>query len=395
MNLNNRKILFIASNDIGFWGHALPLARAVRDLGCQVYVLANVTEGTDKYAKEGFHLLQWGVRRGSINPVSEFRALWQLVRTCWELRPNLIHALSLKQVVYGGIAGQVLGIPTLSAITGLGHVFAAESLAMRALRKLLLGLLQLSQRGKLTFLTVENSDDLQLLVRSNAIPSARAVLIRGAGVNTEHYVPQPEPDGVPTVALVSRLLWYKGVGEFCSAAEILKQRGIKARFVLIGDNDPQNPSSVPTERLRSWHDSGLIEFWGHCTDMPKALGQIHIVCLPTFYREGIPKVLLEAAAAGLPIVTTDVPGCRDVVHHDENGLLVPPRDAPALAEALQKLIADKQLRFALGRRGRERAVSEFRTDLIISETLRIYAQLLQRPEERLDHAIGMGVTHDT
>jgi glycosyltransferase involved in cell wall biosynthesis len=376
--MNNRKILFISNADWFFWGHALQVARAARDSGCQVYVLAKISQDSERFASEGFILLPWSIRRGSLNPVSECDALLQVVRTCRDLRPDLIHGLSLKQAVYGGIAGRVLGIPTLSAITGLGHVFAAKSLGMRALRRVLLALLRLSQRAGSAVLTVENSDDLELLVDSRAVQPDRALVIRGAGVNTEFYVPQPEAEGVPVVALASRLLWYKGVGEFCAAADILRREGIGARFVLIGDNDPQNPSSVPTEQLESWHESGTLELWGRYVDMRKAFAEAHIICLPTFYREGIPKVLLEAAAAGRPIVTTDVPGCRDIVHHNENGLLVPPRDATALASALRRLITDKQLRLALGRRGRERAVSEFRMELVINDTLRLYADLTRR-----------------
>ena len=376
MSLSGRKILFVASNHTGFWGHALSLARDLHDQGCQIYVFANVEKEGEKYAKEGFHLIRWRARRASINPVLESGALWQLVRVCRELRPDLIHALSLKQAIYGGIAGRLLGIPTLGGIIGLGYVFSASSFQARALRRLLLVLLKLSQSGKANFLTVENSEDLELLVAAKAIPADRVVLIRGAGVNTERYAPRPEPEGAPIVALASRLLWYKGVGDFCSAAEILRKEGVEARFVLIGDNDPQNPSSIPTEQLWNWHHSGIVEFWGHHDDMPETLAQTHIVCLPTFYREGIPKVLLEAAAAGRPIVTTNVPGCRDIVHHNENGLLVPVRNTAALATELKRLIIDKQLRLAFGKRGRERAVSEFRSELVINETLGLYTQLL-------------------
>jgi glycosyltransferase involved in cell wall biosynthesis len=384
--MRNHKILFIANEDWFFLAHALPLARAARDLGCEIYVLAKVNHDTEKFEREGFRLVPWNIRRRSMDPLAESNALFQVMRTCRELRPDLVHALSLKQAVYGGIVGQVLNIPTLSAITGLGHVFAAQSLSMRLLKRVLLGLLRLSQRAEMSALTVENSEDLDLLVGSKAVRLDRAFLIRGAGVNTDFYVPQPEPNGVPTIGLASRLLWYKGVGEFCSAAEILKRAGVAARFALIGDNDPQNPSSVPTEQLGHWHEAGGIELWGRHTDMRRVFAKVHIICLPTFYREGIPKILLEAAAAGRPIVTTDVPGCRDIVHHGENGLLVPPRDTRALADALRTLIEDRKLRLALGSRGRERAVSEFRVELVVRETLGLYSQLLQDAPRLRGHA---------
>jgi glycosyltransferase involved in cell wall biosynthesis len=217
---------------------------------------------------------------------------------------------------------------------------------------------------------VQNPDDAEALARMG-VDRARIRLIPGAGVDTERFSPRPEPEGVPVVMLASRLLWDKGVGEFVEAARRLKGRG---RFVLVGAPDPHNPASVTEADLRAWREEGVIEWWGAQEDMPATLNAAHIICLPS-YREGMPKVLLEAMACGRPVVTTDAPGCRDCVADGDNGLLVPVRDAQALAVAIERLLDDAALRRRMGQRGRERAVAEFSQERVIAETLAVYRQV--------------------
>jgi glycosyltransferase involved in cell wall biosynthesis len=190
-------------------------------------------------------------------------------------------------------------------------------------------------------------------------------------VDLDAFTPSPEPAGPPLVVLPARLLWDKGVGEFVAAARALRARGVEARFALAGTPDPMNPASITEAQLAEWVGEGVVEHLGWIDDMPGLLRRAHVVCLPS-YREGMPKSLLEAAAAGKPIVTTDVPGCRDVVAPEDNGLLVPVRDAVALEEALARLIGAPELRERMGRRGRERAVAEFGIDRVVSRTLELY-----------------------
>jgi glycosyltransferase involved in cell wall biosynthesis len=204
---------------------------------------------------------------------------------------------------------------------------------------------------------------------------ARLSLIRGAGVDLHEFEPAEECDGIPLVVLPARMLWTKGIGEFVTAAERLRAKGVAARFALVGDPDPDNPASVSIEQLETWRRGGAVEWWGRRDDIPQVLAMSHIVCLPS-YREGLPKALIEAAAAGKPIVTTDTSGCRDVVRHGDNGLLVPVADAVALAEALSKLIMNRSQREIMGRRGREIAESEFSSEKITSETLCVYDAVL-------------------
>jgi len=178
------------------------------------------------------------------------------------------------------------------------------------------------------------------------------------------------------VVLASRMLWDKGVEEFVNAAGSLQKKGVKAKFVLVGDADSGNPTAVPEAQLQIWNSSGIVEWWGQHNDMPAVFARAHIVCLPS-YREGLPKVLIEAAASGRAIVTTDVPGCREIVRHGENGLLVPVRDSKALADALRILIEDPALRAKMGDRGRKIAVAEFSKEQVIKETLSVYHELLK------------------
>jgi glycosyltransferase involved in cell wall biosynthesis len=214
-----------------------------------------------------------------------------------------------------------------------------------------------------------------MFVERHLVPAGRAVLIRGSGVDVRAFSPSEEPEGVPVVLLASRLLWDKGVREFVEAARKLRGRGQACRFVLVGVPDKENPEAVPEATLRAWSAEGIVEWWGLRDDMPAVLRQAALVVLPS-YREGIPKILLEAAAGGRPIVTTDVSGCREVVRDGENGLLVPPRDASSLAEAIATLLRDRSLRERMGRRGREIAVSEFSEEVVIAATLSVYRDAL-------------------
>lgn len=218
----------------------------------------------------------------------------------------------------------------------------------------------------------ENPDDLEAMVDTRTVRVGDAILIRGAGVDPSAFTFQPEPAGEPVVVLVARMLWDKGVGEFVAAARRLKAAGVRARFLLVGMPDSGNPASIEPGQLSSWHSEGAVEWLGHRDDVATLLARSHVVCLPS-YREGLPKALLEALSAGRPIVTTNVPGCREVVEHEENGLLVPAREIDPLVEALRRLIHDKELRERMGARGRQKAEREFSNEMVVSQTLALYS----------------------
>jgi glycosyltransferase involved in cell wall biosynthesis len=282
-----------------------------------------------------------------------------------------------KPVLYGTIAARFAGTPAVvNAISGMGHVFAHNGDGMQILRGAVSAGYHLALRHKRMRLIFQNVDARADFLRRGWARADEAVLIRGSGVDVDAFrVAEPRPSRVPVVSLVSRMLWTKGVREFMEAAVQLRRDGVSARFVLVGDPDPGNPASVPGETLLDWARSGAVEWWGYRSDIPRVLRESDVACLPS-YLEGLPKSLVEAAAAGLPIVATDVPGCREVVRDGENGFLVPLRDARALAAALRRLLEDRALRERLGATSRERAEREFTLDAVCEAHVQLYRALL-------------------
>jgi glycosyltransferase involved in cell wall biosynthesis len=307
---------------------------------------------------------------------SELRLIWRIAALYRQLRPDIVHHVALKPIVFGSIAARIARVPgVVNAIAGLGYVFASRQLKARLLRPFLrqtLKFLLSTASGKVI---VQNRDDLSLLIDNQIAHQSRVVLIRGSGVNTAEFIAAPEAIGVPLIVLPARMLWDKGVGEFVEAARALKESGVRARFALVGAPDPDNYASVSEKQLRRWQTEGVVEWWGQRKDMPSVYSESAIVCLPS-YREGLPKSLLEAAASGRAIVATDAPGCREIVLHGKNGLLVPVRDVAALATALKTLIEDTALRARMGRCGRELVEKEFTIDHVVQQTLKVYQEML-------------------
>jgi glycosyltransferase involved in cell wall biosynthesis len=267
----------------------------------------------------------------------------------------------------------------VNAPVGMGYVFSSGQLMARLLRpgfRLAYRLLLNPRRSRVIF---ENPDDAAWFTNNGVVRPGDAAVIRGAGIDIGRFQPVPAPAGPPVVALAARMLRDKGVCEFVEAAHRLHDAGVAARFVLVGDPDPKNPASIPAEQLRAWSGQKGVEWWGWQDDMAAVWRQVHIACLPS-WREGLPKTLLEAAACGLPIVTTDAVGCREVVRNGDNGLLVPVGDAPALAKALHVLISDADLRDRMGAQSRAMAEREFSSDRVIRETLKVYRALSGRGE---------------
>lgn len=368
--MNKQQLLFIVTEDWYFVSHRLPLAIAAQAAGFDVTVATRVTAHGEVIRNAGIRLVPFGLSRRGGNPLAEIARLISLLR---QEKPDLVHLVALKPVLYGGIAAYLVRIPAIvNAVAGLGWLFTSGGWRARWIRPVIRRFLAWRLSAKNAVTIVQNSDDLALLQQAG-VPPAQLCLIRGAGIDADVFTSALVPPPLPiTVALVARMLWDKGVGEFVDAARQLHQQGVPARFVLVGGPDPGNPTSISESTLRAWHGHDGIEYWGQREDMPAVLRLAHIACLPSYYGEGLPKSLLEAAAAGLPIVTTDAPGCREVVTNGDNGVLVPPRDAAALADALRRLIADAGLRAQMGARSRERALAEFSQTQVIAQTLQLY-----------------------
>lgn len=373
-SLRGRHLLVLVTEDWYFCMHWMPIAVAARATGLHVTVATRVVAHGELIREAGLDLVPIDLGRSGTNPARDIATILRLTRLYGRLRPDVVQHIAVKPVLYGSIAARLAGVPSVvNTVAGLGYVFSSTELLARVLRPLVAAGYRMALAPRRHQLVVQNSDDLEFFVRHAGVARERAHVIRGVGVDVERFAPVPEPDGVPCVLLPARLLLDKGVVEFVAAAWLLRDRGIVARFAIAGDRDPQNPGAVSAQQVDTWSAEGTVVFLGWQRDMAAVLRTAHIICLPS-YREGLPTALTEAAACGRPIVTCDVQGCREVVRDGDNGLLVPPRDPVALADALERLITDATLRQRMGIRGRERALVEFSTGRIVGETLALYRE---------------------
>jgi glycosyltransferase involved in cell wall biosynthesis len=364
----------LVTEDWYFCSHRLQLACAARDAGYDVGVVTQVTRHGEMIERAGLKLFPIPFSRSGRQPLQDLRTTAAINRIYRAEKPQLVHHVSMKPILYGALAARVSGVPrVINAYTGLGFLFS-DSRRARALRGLLTRVWRPLLGSERCWSIVQNPDDMALLEKCGWLQSGRTTLIPGSGVDTNAFHPTDEVKGMPCVVLAARMLWDKGVGEFVAAARQLRTSGVQARFVLVGEPDPENPRSVKTEDLQRWQGQGDVEWWGRREDMAEVLRQAHVVCLPS-YREGLPKVLLEAMASARAIVATDVPGCREVVRYGENGLLVPPRDSGALAAAIKELLSLRDRR-AMGRCGRRMVEEHFSIDRVIADTLLLYERVL-------------------
>jgi len=329
--------------------------------------------------------------RESYSPWKELRAIFELRRLYGKERPDVVHQVALKPVLYGSIAA--LGrrhIKVINALAGLGYLVASSSLKARLLRIPVWSAFSFFLKRSGSKVIFQNDEDRDAIVTRLRVPAENTVLIRGAGVDLETFCPAPEPAGLPVIALVARMLWNKGVKEFVEAARLLKSEGVKARFVLVGDTDSASPSGMPRQQLSAWHDEGVVEWWGRRQDMASVYQGATIVCLPSHGGEGVPKSLLEAAACARAIVTTNVPGCRDVVRHNVNGLLVSPRNSIEVANAIRILLDDPIRRGQMGVAGRDIVSREFSEQSVVKNTLFLYDDAIEQPVQAFIESAYVG-----
>lgn len=366
-----KRLLFVVNVDWFFVSHRLPIALAAMGHGYEVHLACALTDKAEQLRTLGINVHSLPLSRSGTSIKSELKCFYNVYQLVREIKPDVIHMVTIKPVLYAGIASRLLSVKTrVASISGLGFVFIAHGIKATILRNLITKLYKFALHRKNTQVIFQNPNDRDLFLKQSIIKSEQVTMIRGSGVSLENYQVRSEPAGTPVVMLVARLLTDKGVLEFVDAARLLKASRCDVRMVMVGDTD-ENPKSVSYEQIEEWTKQGIVEHWGYSTDVADTMAKSQIVVLPS-YREGLPKSLIEAAACGRAVITTDVPGCRDAITPGVTGLLVPVKDAHALAAAIKQLLGNNVMRRQMGRAGRDLAEQAFSIEHVIQSHLMIY-----------------------
>ena len=373
-----KTLIFVVNVDWFFVSHRLPIAIEAIRCGYKVHIVTTLTNKFEELERCGIVVHSLKMKRQGMSILNSILGMLQLFTIFHSVRPDIVHLVTIKPVLLGGLMARAAQVPcVVAAVSGLGFVFTARGWRSSIRRKIVSFFYRVALGHRNVKVIFQNPDDLIELSSSANLRKSNTVLIRGSGVDLTRFCFTPLPKGVPVVMLAARLLIDKGVGEFVQSAKLLKNRGCVARFVLVGAIDSANPTSFNESQVSSWALEGCVEYWGPISDMNSVLSSATIVVLPS-YREGLPKVLIEAAACGRPVITTDVPGCRDSIQQGITGVLVPPYDAESLANAVHDLLSDPVRCKAMGESGRKFAESVFDVRTVINKHMEIYEELVKK-----------------
>ena len=366
-------LLFIVNVDWFFISHRLPIALETLNKGLDVHVACADTGKHDYLRALGFKVHELPLSRSGAGVLSEGRAFKSIYNLIQSIKPRIVHLVTIKPVLYGGIACRFLNVPkVVASISGLGYVFTDSRPTVRALRFVLTLFYRFALNKKNVAVIFQNTRDRDLFKSKKIVESTQINMIRGSGASLEDCSVLPQPDGPVVFMFLARLLKDKGLVDFVEAAKLVLNNGVAARFVVVGNLDPENPNAVSAEELQSWVDDGVIEYWGFTDNAPRTISKSHVMVLPSFYAEGLPKSLIEAAACGRAVITTDMPGCRDAIELDVTGLLVPAKNPARLAEAMEYLADAPSVRERMGREGRRLAEEVFDINSVVQKHLEIY-----------------------
>lgn len=373
--MKNPRLLLVVNSPTNYLSKRQELAQAAADHGFEVHLATPNHESLPNLADVSVHSIS--LNRRSTNPVRELHSLLSFLRTYRSVQPDIVHHFTIKPITYGSIAARILRIPVVvNNFTGLGTAFQGGDSGSSILQRTILKALKFGANRPNVRFVFQNPDDEAFMRKMGITVPNQSTVIRSSGVRIDQYESTDDTANPPLVILPARMLWAKGIEDFVEAAIQLDESGANARFALIGDTDDGNPDTIPREQLEMWDEVTPVEWWGWCDDMNQVYSEASIVCLPS-YREGVPQVILEAAASQLPVVATNVPGCRDAVIDGKTGVLVPKNDPTELANALNTLIEDYDLRCQLGRCGRDLVKDEFTRENIVKQTLEVYYDLLE------------------
>lgn len=371
----NKTILYVANVDWFFHSHRSALAKEAVTRGYKVYVITKDTGYRSRIENMGVTFIDINFERAGKNPLKDFGLIIKLLLLYKRFKPDIIHHIAHKPNLYGAIAYRYSGLGhrtrVVNAVSGLGAVFTGENQSLT--QRLLFLLMRLAYGSKKVNIIFQNPDDQKLFADKGFLSMSNYTLIKGAGVDIKQYPFTPKKmDEKIVVMLPARMLVDKGIREFITAAEFLRTKLFgKVCFRLVGGADALSLTSLSEQELKSYEVPDYIEWVGHKENMRPELEMADIVCLPS-YREGLPKALIEAMAIGRPIITTDVPGCRECVDDSINGLLVPAKNPEALADAILTLVNDEILCLRMGLKSREKMLAEMTLDKVIQQTFDFY-----------------------
>jgi glycosyltransferase involved in cell wall biosynthesis len=373
-----KKFLLIVNDMAWFWSHRLPLATDILAKGWDLHLATNDAENNAEITALGITGHNLPPHKSSLNPLNQLLLFAKIFQALHTVNPDMVHAITVRHAFFTGIAARLLRTHrAVFTLAGLGPLFLSDDPKVRAIRAVIVPLFKFAFGGQGRFVIFQNPDDAKALVRAGAVKRENCAVIKGSGVDPVQFAYAPEPaNDIPVILFSSRLLKAKGIGEYVHAARILKSKGIRARFQIAGDIYAGNHDSITREQLDDWIAEGAVEWLGQRSDMPALMAAANIVTLPSYYGEGVPKVLLEAASTGRAIVTTDMPGCRETVEDGETGILVEPKNAWSLAEGLEKLLADAPLRSEMGKKARARIEKDFTIQTVNAKTFTVYAKLM-------------------
>ena len=368
-----KKIIYVVNRPEFLISHRLEICKAIKNNGYSVHVVCPHNGACDEFLKFGFVLHNVNFYRDRVNPFLGMLISLKLWFIFWTQRPDIVHLITIKPYLFGGLASRLARVPmTVISVAGLGSVFSSVGWRARLLRFFIFPLFQFVFQNSNQKIIVQNEEDMKVLLPFNDHRRSKFTLIRGSGLDLQKWKFSPEPDGKVTVTMASRLLKDKGVYEFVTAAKLIRSRGLDTRFLLVGDLDHQNVNSLSELELCKIKTDGVVRCYGHRRDIEDIFAESNIVCLPSYYGEGFPKVLIEAAASGRAVITTDHIGCKDAVVSGKTGLLVPVRDSIALANAIEFLIVNPCVRKEMGSAARRHAVANYDIEQVVRAHIQVY-----------------------
>ena len=369
------RLLIIVNVDWFFISHRLPIALEAKRRGIEVHIATKITSVSNEnlIKKYGIYIHNLSFDRSGKSLWNLYKVFRQIIFLLKKLKPNILHLVTIQPILLGGIAAKMIGIKNIVyAVSGLGHTFLAENISSSIRRFFIIILYRLALTNKNRMVIFQNPQDLTLLSKRCSLSSSEVIVINGSGVDLKKFTFSEVPKSNPTVLMASRLLISKGVYEFIDAAKMINKKGLKIKFQLVGKPDISNPLAIKEDEIKKWVSNGYIEYLGFREDLHQIIPKAHLVVLPSYYPEGLPKIICEAAACGRAVITTDEPGCRDAIENGKTGLLIESKNSKELSEAIIKLIKNRELLKQMSINSRSRAEKYFNIKSIVKKHMNIY-----------------------